>query len=260
MNGTTIHVTVADRVPTAPSGVYLVTDNKQYRLKFHFDSEWDDYARKTARFLIGDWQMEVAFFGDTVIVPQLPKLLLIRTAEAPQELESLRVGVYAGDVITTQPVTIPVFTSILAAGGGVQPQDAAEMARVQAEADRVEAETARASAEYLRDNAELLRQHREELRVMAETARNAAEAARVSAEASRAAAEAAREQSIADITASLTAFTAADDAICIPLLIDAYGAEEALQRFVTANVAAGFCTAEEATARFNAAADGETEP
>lgn len=188
MNNSKLTVTVRNKVPEIVYGDYLVSDNKQIRIVFDLDSEWNACVRKTARFILDGWQFDVAFTGDTVTLPLLPAY----TGE-------LKVGLFAGDLKTTTAVSIPVRDSVLASSGDISLQDAAEMARVAAEAARADAEDARADAELQRQQAEYARQFSENLRADAESARanaergrSANESARQSAESARAAAELAR--------------------------------------------------------------------
>ncbi|MBR5949723.1 MAG: hypothetical protein IKZ82_13920 [Clostridia bacterium] len=181
MDNSKLTVTVRNKVPEIRYGDYLVSDNKQLKIVFDLDSEWDAYPHKTARFDFDGWQFDIAFTGDSVTLPLLPAY----TGE-------LKAGLYAGDLATTTAVSIPVRNSILASGGAVSLEDAAEMARVSAEADRVDAENARAAAELLRQQAEFSRQFNENLRIEAETARASAERARSENEADRHSAESVR--------------------------------------------------------------------
>jgi|GEM_PF-2632355 len=181
MDNSKLTVTVRNKVPEIRYGDYLVSDNKQLRIVFDLDSEWDAYVHKTARFNLDGWQFDIAFTGDTVTLPLLPAY----TGE-------LKVGVYAGDLATTTAVSIPVRDSVLAPGDVIPLEDAAEMARVAAEASRVDAENARAAAELLRQSAEFARQFNEDLRNEAETARAVAERTRNENEQDRQAAESAR--------------------------------------------------------------------
>ena len=181
MDNSKLTVTVRNKVPEISYGDYLVSDNKQLRIVFDLDSEWDAYAHKTARFNLDGWQFDIAFTGDTVTLPLLPAY----TGE-------LKAGLYAGDLATTTAVSIPVRDSVLAPGDVISLEDAAEMARVAAEASRVDAENARAAAELQRQQAEFTRQFNEDLRVAAESARASAELARSENETARQTAESAR--------------------------------------------------------------------
>ena len=145
MDNSKLTVTVRNKVPEISYGDYLVSDNKQLRIVFDLDSEWDAYAHKTARFNLDGWQFDIAFTGDTVTLPLLPAY----TGE-------LKAGLYAGDLATTTAVSIPVRDSVLAPGDVISLEDAAEMARVAAEASRVDAENARAAAELQRQQAQSL--------------------------------------------------------------------------------------------------------
>lgn len=102
----TVIVTVKDRVASVSSGVSLVCNNPSDVIQFSFDSEWDSYTLKTARF---SWQrnyVDIPFSGNTVNVPDISKTNVVE------------LGVYA-DGITTTPVKIPFKHSIKSIGGSV---------------------------------------------------------------------------------------------------------------------------------------------
>lgn len=105
----TIYITVEDLVAVAEQPVQIVSDNTGYQIQFDFDDAWDDYPLKTAVFV---WHREsliysqsVPFEGNTVTVPQLPAI------------NTLYVGVTAGNLQTTTPAEIPCERSILSCGG-----------------------------------------------------------------------------------------------------------------------------------------------
>ena len=82
----------------------IVCGNSDCFVQFFFDSEWEDYPQKTARFV---WKRDgkpyyadVLFTGETVQVP-----VLYGTSE-------VAVGVYAGDIRTTAPARIPCAACI----------------------------------------------------------------------------------------------------------------------------------------------------
>lgn len=79
----------------------IVCGNSDYQIVFSFDSEWDAYENKTARFIWNDECRDVLFTGDTVAVPML------------SSTKQVKVGVYAGDLQTTTPALIPCELSIL---------------------------------------------------------------------------------------------------------------------------------------------------
>lgn len=201
MNNSKLTVTVRNKVPQIAFGDYLVSDNKQLRIVFDLDSEWNAFAHKTARFIMDGWQFDVAFTGDTVTLPLLPAY----TGE-------LRVGLFAGDLSTTTAVSIPVRDSVRADSGAISLDDAAEMARVAAEADRVDAESARAAAEAARQVAEYTRSCNEDMRVESENLRADAERTRSRNEAGRQSAESARSAAESSRQSAESARSAAENA------------------------------------------------
>lgn len=101
-----LHITVNNKIAT-----YLTRDgsivcgNSDYRIVFSFDSEWEAYTDKIARFIWNESYIDVAFTGDTVAVPVLT------------DTTSLKVGVYAGELSTTTPAEIECQLSILCESG-----------------------------------------------------------------------------------------------------------------------------------------------
>lgn len=77
----------------------IVCGNSDYTLRFAFDSEWDAYTAKTARFVYmrngHPVYQDVIFSGDACTAPAL------------YDTDCAAVGVYAGDIHTTTPARIP---------------------------------------------------------------------------------------------------------------------------------------------------------
>lgn len=84
---------------------YIVGGNSDYVIKFDFDSEWDDYSVKTARFIYNGSYRDEVFEGNAVAVPPIFKSTV------------LYVGVSAGDLHTTTPAVVPCLKSIMCEGG-----------------------------------------------------------------------------------------------------------------------------------------------
>ena len=97
-----LHVCVSDKI-----AVYqkrdgdIVCGNSDYKIKFTFDSEWDEHTTKTARFVWNGDYTDVDFTGDTCDVPII------------HGTDEVKVGVYAGDLSTTTPASIGCKRSIL---------------------------------------------------------------------------------------------------------------------------------------------------
>lgn len=104
MNGKEIVVVVRDKIARPPAAV-IVCDNTDYTIRFDFDAEWNAFPIKTARFVHNGVKHDVVFEGDVCAVPRLHD-----TAEC-------KVGVFAGDLSTTNAAYIRCIKSILSAGG-----------------------------------------------------------------------------------------------------------------------------------------------
>lgn len=93
----TIHV--AEKTAEAEGDPVIVCGNSDYQILFSFDSEWDAYTVKTARFVFmknGALLYEdTVFEGDTCTAPVL------------YDTDCVAVGVYAGNIRTTTPARIP---------------------------------------------------------------------------------------------------------------------------------------------------------
>lgn len=100
-----ISITVADKIAHAAGSPVIVCGNSDYSITFTFDTEWDAYAIKTARFVYVSAgaikYQDVVFEGDMVAVPIL------------YNITAVSVGVYAGNLHTTTPARIPCQRSIL---------------------------------------------------------------------------------------------------------------------------------------------------
>lgn len=92
-------VTVREKHAKAEGTPVIVCGNSDYTVRFSFDSAWDAYPTKTARFVFHRGGVlryaDVLFAGDSVSVP------VIRDAD------EVEIGVYAGDLHTTTPARVP---------------------------------------------------------------------------------------------------------------------------------------------------------
>lgn len=100
-----INVTVSDKIATADHDALYVCGNSDYAIVFDFDSEWDEYESKTARFSHDGVFMDVVFHGNVCPVPVL------------SDIFGFVVGVFAGNLCTTTPAYVPARKSILCDGG-----------------------------------------------------------------------------------------------------------------------------------------------
>lgn len=79
----------------------IVCGNTDYRIRFIFDSEWDSYEEKTARFIWNGQYREIHFKGEYCPVPVI------------DNTELLEVGVYVENLATTTSAKILCQRSIL---------------------------------------------------------------------------------------------------------------------------------------------------
>ena len=80
---------------------FAVCGNSDYKIKFDFDSEWDAYEVKTARFKYNGTYADVVFNGCECPMPIITSAFRVE------------VGVYAGDLRTTSCAVLPLKKSIL---------------------------------------------------------------------------------------------------------------------------------------------------
>lgn len=83
----------------------IVCGNSDYHISFNFDSEWDAYDIKTARFIWNGQKADVVFTGNVCDVPVIKNATICA------------VGVFAGDLRTTTPALIACNKSILCSEG-----------------------------------------------------------------------------------------------------------------------------------------------
>lgn len=99
-----IHIQVAGKVATAKGCAPVVCDNRDYVVQFAFDSSWETYALKTARFLYhgenGSRFIDVPFSGNEVAMPPM------------HNVNWVLVGVHAGDMVTSTAAHLPCKPSI----------------------------------------------------------------------------------------------------------------------------------------------------
>jgi hypothetical protein len=86
-----------------------VCGNTDYIVRFAFDTEWDAYENKTARFVTENGYIDVLFEGSECPMPQISN---VRWVE---------IGAYAGDLRTTTPAYIPMDRSILCGDNSMHP-------------------------------------------------------------------------------------------------------------------------------------------
>lgn len=93
-------VIVNNKVAKSQEGEFIVCGNGDYRIVFQFDSEWDSYDAKTALFVFNEKTVAVPFSGN------------VCDGIAIEDSNTLAIGVYAGNLVTTTPAYIPCLQSI----------------------------------------------------------------------------------------------------------------------------------------------------
>lgn len=100
-----IVIRIRDRRAMLMTQSYIVNGNTGYVIEFDFDSEWDEFAEKTARFVYCDKQgarhwIDVPITGNACNTPKL------------ERIDRVEVGVYAGNIRTSTSALIPCIWSI----------------------------------------------------------------------------------------------------------------------------------------------------
>jgi hypothetical protein len=108
----TLNVSVVDKIATG-DGQFIVCDNTDYTVKFDLDAEWDEYNAKTMRVIYPDNNYEDTLFtGDECPLPRL------------YNVNSIRIGIYAGDLHATAVAVFECRKSVLSEEGQhVQPPE-----------------------------------------------------------------------------------------------------------------------------------------
>lgn len=97
-----ISVKVREKIASAiDENSVIICGNSDYVIEFDFDNEWDKYSTKTARFSVGAEYVDVVFTGNKCSVPILRNVFFVK------------VGVFAGDLVTSTPAIIPCKKSII---------------------------------------------------------------------------------------------------------------------------------------------------
>lgn len=99
-----IQVEIQGKIAQVRGNPQIVCGNSDYTAVFDFDSEWDAYDLKTARFvwLNGGQPVyaDVLFSGTSAAIP------------AVYDTYALMIGVYAGDIHTTTAARVPCVPCI----------------------------------------------------------------------------------------------------------------------------------------------------
>ena len=95
----TVSITVSGRQAAAAPGAVIICGNSGDTVQFTFDSEWDAYPVRTARFRYtvsgAELYQDMVFDGNSCEIPPL------------HDITEVAVGVYAGNIRTTTPAYIP---------------------------------------------------------------------------------------------------------------------------------------------------------
>lgn len=98
----TLHINVKDKIATyTQRDGAVVCGNSDYQISFTFDSEWDEYPNKTARFIWNGQHFDQPFTGDVCPMPMV------------YGTTSCLVGVYVENLETTTPAKIDCLKSVL---------------------------------------------------------------------------------------------------------------------------------------------------
>ena len=140
----TIEISVKDKVATAADRTVYICGNSDYVVNFHFDTEWDAYDTKTARFVYNGIYQDQVFQGTQCPVPAIVGA------------SGITVGVFAGNISTTTPAYICARRSILC-GSGVPADPAPDvyaqiMELIQGLGEPDPETIAAAVADYIRNN------------------------------------------------------------------------------------------------------------
>lgn len=102
-----LNIQVREKVATLMSQNFkLVGGNSDYKVVFDFDDEWKKYNVKTALFVFGKETVPQVFEGN------------ICNGVAINKSTVCRIGVFAGDIVTTTPAIVEcIMTSITDIGG-----------------------------------------------------------------------------------------------------------------------------------------------
>lgn len=107
-----INVSVENKIATKTDDTEYVCGNSVYVAKFAFDSEWDAYDTKTARFSYNGRYIDIVFTGTECHIPII------------SDTYFFNIGVYAGNLHTTTPARVPCKKSILCdTGAPADPPD-----------------------------------------------------------------------------------------------------------------------------------------
>jgi lysophospholipase L1-like esterase len=138
-----LHVNITNKVATyRERDGFIICNNNDYEIVFAFDSEWNKYLNRIARFTWNGQYLDVEFTGSTCAVPVI------------DNADEVEVGVYVyGGISTTTAAVIGCVPSILSGGAGPHPEtgqsystEAEKSAKAAAASAAEAAESARVAA------------------------------------------------------------------------------------------------------------------
>lgn len=100
-----ISVIVRDKIATAGNDALYICGNSDYVAVFDFDSEWEQYDTKTARFVWNGQHQDVVFSGNECPVPVI------------SDTHSFRLGCFAGNLKTSTAAYVCAKKGILCGSG-----------------------------------------------------------------------------------------------------------------------------------------------
>lgn len=100
-----IKISVKNKAAIRTNDTSYICGNGDFIVKFDFDTEWETYDAKTARFRYEGNYIDVIFTGSECKIPVI------------SDIYSLYVGVYAGNLHTTTPARVSCKKSILCGSG-----------------------------------------------------------------------------------------------------------------------------------------------
>lgn len=128
----TLHINVTEKIATYQKrDGEIVCGNSDYQIQFTFDSEWDAYTKKTARFKLNGKHYDKDFSGNVCPVP------IIRNTD------KIEVGVFVEDLETTTSAEIGCRRSILCGSSTPSTENDIDYANEAKEAAERAAEEAR---------------------------------------------------------------------------------------------------------------------
>lgn len=100
-----INIIVRNKIARLVDPIVAVCGNSDYVVKFDFDSEWDAFENKTARFKHNGEYTDIIFTGNECSMPVIKNAYRVE------------IGVYAGNLHTTTPAFLIMKKSITSDGG-----------------------------------------------------------------------------------------------------------------------------------------------